>query len=159
MSLGLVLLLAFCIGVSGGLRSMTAPAAVAWAAHWQWLHLAGSPLAFMASRWALIIFTAFALMEFVADLLPKTPARTSAFPLIARIVIGFFTGASLAITASSALIFGGLAGILGALAGAFAGYHLRKNLVQRLRLQDAMVAIPEDFVAIGLAWLAVSRFS
>ena len=34
-----VLLLAFLIGVIGGLRTMTAPAVVAWAANRHWLNL------------------------------------------------------------------------------------------------------------------------
>ena len=157
MSSSLVLLLACGIGVAGGLRSMTAPAAVAWAAHWQWLHLAGSPVAFMGSHWALVIFTALALLEFVADLLPFTPARTSPFPLIARIVVGFLTGSCVAVSAGISLPLGGIAGGIGAIAGAFGGYHLRKALVQRLRVPDALIAISEDLVAVGLAWLAVSR--
>jgi uncharacterized membrane protein len=137
---------------------MTAPAAVAWAAHWQWLHLAGSPLAFMGSRSTLVIFTAFALMEFIADLLPGVPARTSAFPLIARIVVGFITGSCLAVTAGVSLWLGGVAGVGGAVAGAFGGYHLRKELVHRLRVPDVVIAIPEDLIAVGLAWLAVFQF-
>jgi uncharacterized membrane protein len=37
MNSGLALLLAFGIGVVGGLRFMTAPAVVAWAAHLGWI--------------------------------------------------------------------------------------------------------------------------
>ena len=40
-----VLLLAFLIGVIGGLRTMTAPAVVAWAANRHWLNLDNSTLA------------------------------------------------------------------------------------------------------------------
>ncbi|HEY1434389.1 MAG TPA: DUF4126 domain-containing protein, partial [Thermoanaerobaculia bacterium] len=42
-----VLVLAFLIGVVAGLRVMTAPAAVSWAARLGWLHLEGTPLAFL----------------------------------------------------------------------------------------------------------------
>ncbi len=42
-----VLLLAFLIGVVAGLRSLTAPAVVAWAAHRNWLNLHDTPLSFM----------------------------------------------------------------------------------------------------------------
>ena len=41
--------LAFLIGVVAGLRAMTAPAAVSWAARLGWLNLAGTPLAFMGA--------------------------------------------------------------------------------------------------------------
>jgi uncharacterized membrane protein len=80
MNSGLALLLAFAIGVVAGLRSMTAPAIVAWAAHLGWIKLSGSRLAFMGSAWAVGIFTLGALGEFVADQLPTTPARTTAVP-------------------------------------------------------------------------------
>lgn len=42
--------LAFLIGVAAGLRSMTAPAVVSWAAQLGWLHLEGSGLAFWGTR-------------------------------------------------------------------------------------------------------------
>ena len=159
MSLALVLLLVFCIGIAGGLRSMTPLAAVVWAAHLHWIHLLASPFAFFESRWALWIFTAFALMEFVADLLPFVHARIAAFPLTARIVVGFLAGASLALSAGFSPWLAGTDGVAGALLGAFGGYHLRKSLVQSLHVPDALIAIPEDFVAIALAWIAVSRFA
>lgn len=66
MNSGFALLLALGIGVVAGLRSMTAPAIVAWAAHLGWINLAGSHLAFMGSTWAVGIFTLGALAEFVA---------------------------------------------------------------------------------------------
>src|SRR5215468_7254469 len=87
MSSGVTLLLAFCIGVVAGLRSLTAPAVVAWAAHLGWMNLSASPLAFMGSAWAVGIFTLLALLEFVTDQLPRTPARTAAVPLGARFVV------------------------------------------------------------------------
>jgi uncharacterized membrane protein len=52
MSSGLTLFLAFCIGIVAGLRSLTAPAVVAWAAHLGWIDLSASPLAFIGSAWA-----------------------------------------------------------------------------------------------------------
>jgi uncharacterized membrane protein len=82
------LLLAFCIGIVAGLRSLTAPAVVAWTAHLGWIKLSGSPLVFMGSAWAVSIFTLLALVELVTDQVPKTPARTTAVPLGARIVMG-----------------------------------------------------------------------
>ena len=43
-----IYVLAFLIGVVAGLRAMTAPAAVSWAARLGWLNLQGTPLAFWA---------------------------------------------------------------------------------------------------------------
>jgi uncharacterized membrane protein len=152
------LLLAFGIGVVAGLRSMTAPAIVAWAAHLGWIRLSGSSLSFMGSAWAVGIFTLGALGEFVADQLPRTPARTTAFPLAARIVTGSLTGACLGTAGGASLWPAALLGTIGAIAGAFGGYQARVGLVRALRCADFAVAVPEDLVAIGLGLLLVSRF-
>ena len=141
-----------------GLRSMTAPAVVAWAAHLGWMNLSGSPLAFMGSRWSVIVFTILALGEFVGDLLPATPARTAAFPLIARIVIGAGVGASVAVAGGFLLWLGAACGVIGAVAGAFGGYRARTRLVRELHVPDAAIAIPEDLIAVGLGLLLVTRF-
>jgi uncharacterized membrane protein len=61
MTSTLALLLAFGIGVVAGLRSLTAPAVVAWAAHLGWINLHSSHLAFMGSKWTAGIFTVLAL--------------------------------------------------------------------------------------------------
>jgi uncharacterized membrane protein len=158
MNSGFALLLAFGIGVVAGLRSMTAPAVVAWAAHLGWINLSGSPLAFMGSAWAVGIFTVGALGEFVADKLPTTTARTAAVGLTARIVIGLLTGACLGVAGGASYWLGALIGAIGAIAGAFGGYQARVRLVRGLHVPDAAIAIPEDLVAIGLGLLLVSRF-
>ena len=54
------------IGVVAGLRSLTAPAVVSWAAHLGHLHLRASPLAFMGSAVTVGVFTLLALAELVA---------------------------------------------------------------------------------------------
>jgi uncharacterized membrane protein len=151
-----VLLLAFGIGVVAGLRSMTAPAVTAWAAHLTRLHLQGTALAFMGSPWAVGIFTLGALGEFVADQLPSTPARTKPGPLLARIVMGGLCGACVSVSGEGSPWVGALAGAIGAIVGAFAGYRARVGLVSALKAPDAAIAIPEDLVAIGLGWLLVT---
>ena len=158
MNSGFALFLTFGIGVVAGLRSMTAPAIVAWAAHLGWISLSGSPLAFMGSAWAVGIFTLGALAEFVADQLPTTPARTTAGPLAARIVMGSLTGACLGTAGGASLWLGALIGAIGAIAGGFGGYQARVGLVQGLHLPDIAIAIPEDLIAIGLGLFLVSRF-
>jgi uncharacterized membrane protein len=158
MNIDLVLLLAFGIGVVTGLRSMTAPAVVAWAAHLGWINLSGSHLAFMGSIWAVAIFTIGALGEFVADQLPNTPARTAPVGLSVRIVMGLLTGACLGVAGGTSLWLAALVAAVGAIAGAFGGYQARVGLVRALHVPDVVIAIPEDLVAIGLGLLLVSRF-
>jgi uncharacterized membrane protein len=158
MNSGFVVWLALGIGIVAGLRSLTAPAVIAWAAHIGWINLHNSPLAFMGSVWAVAIFTVLALVEFVADQLPSTPARTAAVGLSARIVTGALTGACLAVAGVATLWLGALAGAVGGIAGAFGGYHSRVGLVRALRVPDFAIAIPEDLIAIGLGLFLASRF-
>ncbi len=158
MNAAFALALAFGIGVVAGLRSLTAPAVVAWAAYLGWLNLSGSRLAFMGSVWAVAIFTLGALAELVADQLPNTPARTAAPGLTARIVTGLLTGACLGIAAGTSPWLAAVMGALGALAGTFGGYQARVGLVRRLGVPDFAIAIAEDLVAVGLGLFLVSRF-
>ena len=158
MNVGFVLLLAFGIGVVTGLRSMTAPAIVAWAAYLGWIHLSGSHLAFMSSIWEVGVLTLGALGEFVADQLPNTPARTAPVGLGARILVGLLAGACLGIAGGVSLWLAALSGAIGAIAGAFGGYQARVGLVRALHVPDVVIAIPEDLVAIGLGLVLVSRF-
>jgi uncharacterized membrane protein len=158
MTSGLVILLVFGIGVVAGLRTMTAPAVVAWAAHLGWINLSGSRLAFMSSIWAVALISLGALAEFVVDQLPNTPARTSARGLTARIVTGLLAGACLGVAGGMSPWLAAVIGAVGAIAGAFGGYHARVGLVRGLRVPDIAIAIPEDLVAIGLGLALVSRF-
>lgn len=154
--MSVALLLAFGIGIVAGLRSLLAPAVVAWAAHFDLLNLNGSPLAFMGSRTAAVIFSIFALGELIGDKLPSTPKRTALVPLLARIVLGTLSGASLCVAAGNSLLGGALGGIGGAI-GAFAGYEIRRRIARSLHIKDIFIAVCEDIVAIALACFIVSR--
>jgi uncharacterized membrane protein len=148
--------LAFGMGFVAGLRTMTAPAVVCWAAHLGWMDLQGSPLAFMASTTSVVVFTLLASGEYVVDLHPEAPRRTAPGPLIARIVSGGLCGACVCASAGAWAIVGAALGGAGGLAGAFAGYEARRRLVKGLRVKDALIAIPEDLVAIALAFAIVA---
>jgi uncharacterized membrane protein len=152
-----VFVFAIGIGIVAGLRSLLAPAVVAWAAHFDWLNLHGSPLGFMGSTVAVAIFSIFAIGELVGDKLPKTPKRTAFAPLLARIVLGGLSGACLFAAAGKSLLAGAFLGGIGGVIGAFAGYEIRRRLVNNLHIKDLFVAISEDAVAIALACFFVSR--
>ena len=158
MSTTTVLALAFAIGVIAGLRSMTAPAVVSWAAHWKWLDLQNSPLAFLASSAAVYILTAGAIVELIVDKLPKTPSRTAAMGLIARFLLGGLSGAALCAGANQSVVLSGILGAVGGVAGAFGGYAARTRLVRTLKVPDLAVALLEDAVAIAVGFFIVSRF-
>jgi uncharacterized membrane protein len=152
-----VLLLAIGIGIVAGLRALLAPAIVAWAAHFGWLNLHGSPLAFMGSTAAVAIFSIFAIGELVGDKLPQTPKRTALASLLARIFMGGLCGASLCAAAGKSLLAGALLGGTGGVIGAFVGYEIRRRIVNNLHIKDLFVAVCEDLVAIALACFFVSR--
>src|SRR6202008_5199197 len=109
----------FSIGIIAGLRSLTAPALVTWAAHLGWLDLSGSWLSFLGSRTAIIILSSLALAELVADKLPKTPKRTDLGPLVFRAITGAFSSMALCASAHQPLVIDAILGALGAIAGAF----------------------------------------
>jgi len=135
------------IGVTAGLRSFTPPAVVAWAAHLGWLNLANSPLAFMGSMIAVVIFSLLALVELFLDLQPSTPKRTASVPLVARILTGGLCGACICAATHQSLIVGAILGAVGGIIGAFAGYEIRRRLVAGLNIKDTFIALLED--AIG----------
>jgi uncharacterized membrane protein len=152
-----VFALALGIGFAAGLRSLTPPAVVAWAAHLGWLNLGNSPLAFLGSTIAVVVFSLLAVFELIADLLPRTGKRTAPVPLIARILMGALCGASLCAAGNQSLIIGAILGALGGVIGAFVGYEIRRRLVATLNIKDLFIALLEDLVAIGLAYFFVAR--
>jgi uncharacterized membrane protein len=148
--------LAFLIGVIAGLRSLTAPAVVSWAARLGWLHLDRTPLAFMALPLTSYIFTALAIVELISDKLPKTPSRKAPPGFIARVLTGALCGATFG-AVSDALAAGLFLGVFGAVAGTLSGYEFRKRLVRDIGGRDLPIALLEDAIAIGGAIALASR--
>jgi uncharacterized membrane protein len=152
-----VFVLAFAIGIVSGMRSLTAPAVAAWAAHRNWLNLAGTRVAFMGSTAAVAIFTVLAIVELITDKLPWTPSRTAPVGLVARFLCGALSGACVGVSAGQSLASGAILGAAGGLAGAFAGYQWRTDLVKALKVPDFVIALVEDAIAIGAGLFIVSR--
>jgi uncharacterized membrane protein len=151
------LLFAFLIGFFAGLRSLPAPAATAWAVYLGWLKLE-RPLSLIGSVPSVAIFTVLAIVELVADKLPQTPSRTAPPGLIARIVMGGLSGASVAAGGVQGMFIGAALGAVGGVAGCFAGYRARTGLVKALGTRDVYIALVEDLVAIAGSLWVVSRF-
>ena len=152
-----LIVFAFAVGVDAGLRSLTAPAVVAWAAHWGWLNLHNSWLEFIASAPIRYFLTAVAIIELIADKLPSTPNRTQLTGMTTRFITGGISASALFIAAGQPFYIGFALGAAGGLAGGFAGYEIRRRLVKSLRISDFPVALIEDGIAIGAALLLVSR--
>ena len=149
---------AFGIGIVAGLRSLTAPAAVSWAANLHWLNLRDSRLALLGSTITAYIISALGLGELIADKLPFVPNRTSPLPMTFRILSGAICGAALCISANRFIWAGILLGGLGAMNGAFGGFHVRRLLVKYLKIPDMAIALAEDALAVCAAFFLVYRF-
>ncbi len=90
-----MIVLALVIGIVAGLRSMMAPAAIAWAALYGRLPLDGSWLAFMGYRFTPWILSALAVGELVTDQLPSTPSRRVPVQFAGRLLTGGVSGAAM----------------------------------------------------------------
>ena len=142
-------LLALVIGAVAGLRTLTAPAAVSWAAHLGRLHLGATWLAFFGHAWTPWILTLLAIGEFIVDQLPSTPSRTAPLGFGGRIVTGALSGAAVG-TAGGTMIGGLVAGIAGAVMGTYAGHAFRAWLAAAFG-RDRPAAFIEDAIAIAAA--------
>jgi uncharacterized membrane protein len=146
--------LAFLLGITAGLRSLTPLAAVSWAARLGWLRLETTSLAFLGFSATPYILTALALAELINDKLPKTPSRKAPVPFAARIITGTLSGAAFGM-AMQPPVGGLLPGALGAVAGTLGGYEFRKRLVTATGGKDLPIALLEDVIAIVVAFLVV----
>jgi len=144
--------LAFLIGVTAGLRSLTPPAVASWAARLGWLPLGNTWLAFFGYAYTPYILTVLALGELVADKLPKTPSRKAPGPFLFRIVSGALCGGAL----TGGEVGGLIVGALGGVAGTLGGYEFRARLVKAIGGKDLPIALLEDVIAVGGAIWIVS---
>lgn len=149
----MIVLLALLIGVVAGLRAMTAPAAVAWAAYLGWFDVSQTPLAFMGYMWTPWIFTVLAIGELISDQLPTTPSRKVPIQFGTRIVSGALSGAAIG-AAGGSLVLGAVAGVAGAVIGTYAGAAVRARLAASFG-RDLPAALIEDVVAVVGALLIV----
>ena len=143
--------LAAVMGAVAGLRSMTAPAAIAWAAKRKAIRLGSSPLVEIISAKLSDQAIRLALAELVADKLPFRRDRIEPGPLATRIVSGAACGAD------RPLAEGAILGGLGALMGAFGSYHVRRRLSREM--PELTVALVEDALAIAAAAAIVAYAS
>jgi uncharacterized membrane protein len=150
----MVYFLALLIGIIAGLRALTAPAAVSWAAYLGVLPLQNTWLAFLGYAVTPYIVTLLAVAELIADKLPSTPSRKAPLSFGVRIATGALSGAAIGATAN--VLLGGLvAGVAGAIIGTIAGYDLRNRLALTFE-RDLPAALIEDLAAIIGAVLIVA---
>lgn len=86
----------------------------------------------------------------------QTAEHSSAYGtlrLIARIFLGGACGLALATSTGISLPFSVLLASIGALVGAFVGYHSRRLVVSKAHVPDFTVAVAEDSIAIAVGLL------
>jgi uncharacterized membrane protein len=154
MNFTTAVVLPLLIGIVTGLRAMTAPAAVSWAARLGYLNLAPTGLAVLGYAFTPWIFTALAIGELITDQLPTTPSRTVPVPFGTRIVMGALSGAAIG-APGGALVVGLIAGAVGAVIGTLGGRAFRGKLAAAFG-KDRPAALIEDAIAIGGALLIVA---
>jgi uncharacterized membrane protein len=143
------------LGVVTGMRSMTAIAALTWAV---WLGVVPERgwATWAAHLFVVIIFTVFALGEYVVDTLPKTPKRTEPGPALVRVVVGALVGATAAVAIDEPVAGGIIFGAGGAIIGTWGGFFVRMT-VARIFRRDLPAALLESASAIVLALLAIAK--
>lgn len=149
-----ILVLCFLIGVIAGLRALTAPTVVSWAARLGWIDLSTTPLAFLGFAYTPYILSLLALGELVNDKRASTPSRKIPPQFITRIIMGGFSGAALGLS-HQVLGLGLVAGAIGAVAGTLGGAEVRGGLARAVG-KDLPVALLEDAIAVGGGLLIVS---
>jgi uncharacterized membrane protein len=136
---------------------MLAPAIVSWAARMGLLYVGVTFLALMDSGLTAVVFTLFAVVELVADKLPKTPSRKQPLPFVARVLSGSLVGATVGATGGKILL-GILCGAIGAVVGTLGGAAARAKLAVAFG-RDYRAAILEDLFAIGIALFAILKIA
>ena len=156
MANGTSYLRALGIGLVAGLRSMTAPAAVSWAANSGRLDLRNSPLAFLGTSRSAGLMPKLALGEIVNDKAPFVPSRVKPASLLWRMISGGTCGAAVSMPYGGDRRAGAALGAAGALVGSLLGYAWRTQVRRELHLPDFPAALLEDAVAVGTALAIVS---
>ena len=157
------ILKAFEIGVIAGMRTMTAPALVSYKlSHTEPSRSVGPPLSdsnlhFMTSATTTNVLAVLAGGELIADKLPNTPDRIGQPQVWGRIASGALSAAALTEADGESAPIGAIIGALGAVAGAFAFFHLRRWLTHEQGLPDPLVAVAEDALTIGAGWWVVNQ--
>jgi uncharacterized membrane protein len=147
------------LGVSTGIRSFTPLAVTAWFARMGKLPVSGTWAEWIRHPAAVGVLTAAAVGEYIADKQPNAPDRTAPVGLIGRLICGGLAGAILAAAFRRKVVGGVALGALGAAAGTYGGFYLRKGLTEGTGWPDLPVALSGDAAAVMLAVRSLQRIT
>ena len=143
------------LGATTGLRSLTPMAMLCWYAYLGWLPVQGTWAEWSSELRVAVIFTVLAVAELVADKLPRIPSRVAPAPLLWRLALGGLAGAIAATSLDGPGIEGVVLAVIGTLLGAFGGFMVRRDLVEKIGCADWPVAVGEDLLTIVFAGFAM----
>lgn len=149
---------AFQIGVIAGMRAMAAPALLSHKlARTIPTKEPQKPIHYLAQPPVSIGLKVLASGEMIADKLPNAPNRTSPPQFIARIASGATCGAFLSEVEGQPAPYGAVVGALGTVVGTLVFFNLRRWLDHDLGFPDAVGALAEDALVIGVGWTIVNN--
>ncbi len=138
------------LGTLAGMRTMSAPAIASHnLSHNQSRQLTGSPLKFMQSAQAAIVFKALAAGEIIGDKLPNTPNRTAVAGIVGRCLSGALAGACIYRATGNNALTGAFLGSITALGATFGSFYLRKSITEKTHIYDPVCGAIEDVLVIG----------
>ncbi len=143
------------LGFATGLRSLTPMAVLSWYSWLEYLPVSGTWAEWSGRLSVAIVLTVLAVGELIADKLPRVPNRTSPGPLLFRLGLGGLAGAIAATAMMGPGVEGVLLGAIGALLGAFVGFMVRRDLVEKIGCKDWHIAVVEDAITILFATFAL----
>lgn len=148
---------AAAMGAVAGMRSMSAPAMVSQVAKAGEIAMGHPELDFLHSPKTAYAMTALAVGEVIADKLPFMPKRTGGPALLGRAIAGGLSGAAISSSQRKSPFWGAVAGTAGAIAAAYAFYHLRRAAQEKWHVPDTAAAILEDAIVAAGGMLVLSK--
>ncbi|MGI8494108.1 MAG: DUF4126 family protein, partial [Pyrinomonadaceae bacterium] len=110
---------------------------------------------FTASSNIALILGLLAAGELVGDKLPNTPNRTEPLGLVARIASGAVVGGFICRKQKKSVFAGITCSAAAAVAAAYAGENIRREISARTGISSALLGTVEDAVAISLGVAAL----
>jgi uncharacterized membrane protein len=148
---------ALILGLVSGMRSMMALAVLSLTlTRRPELAPAAAPVEWFTLRPLAIVLGLAALGELIADKLPRTPNRIALGPFVGRLALGALAGAALVQLGRINPWIGVACGSIGAIAGTFGMFYLRRYAGRATGISDPYLGAVEDVLAIAIASTVVA---
>ena len=139
------------LGVLAGMRAAMAPAFVShYVSHQPASGTDSQLLHLFRSSTTANVTKVMALGEIVGDKMPNTPDRIEPAGIVGRIISGATCGAVLSEAEKEEVKLGAVMGGVGAVAGSYAFFYLRKWVHEEKGIEDVWLGFAEDLLAIAL---------